>query len=105
VTLREEIGQPGTEWPLSVAVEEVTGFEILGIQKHFGLDFGDLGAARLLMAVVWALENRSRQGTTTGPVTWFDVESLSLRQLNGYFSAEPVEAEEDNPSTELGKGS
>ena len=86
------------EWPLSIAVEELTGFEVIAIQGHYRTDISELGAVRLTCAVVWAMANRGVEGAAKGAVSWADVEGLSLRRLNGYFPPDP------EPGTDLGKG-
>lgn len=86
------------EWPVSVAVQELTGWETIAIKKHYKVDLSQLGGVELTMATVWALENRRRSEANDPPATWTEVESLSLRQLNGYFPPEPAE-----PDSEMGK--
>jgi hypothetical protein len=84
------------ELPLSVAAEELTGWEVLDIQGHFKQDMDDLGTVKLLIGAVWVYECR-RTGTK---VPWGQIKSMALKTLSGYFAAEP-----DDPDTadELGK--
>jgi hypothetical protein len=93
VTIRETI-TPTCDVPLSVAVEELTGFEILGIQKRFGKTMDSMGGAEILMGTVWALENRDAKTKS-----WTAVESMTMRALSGYFPAEP-----EDPDTPLDGG-
>lgn len=86
---------PTCQWPLSVAVEELTGFEVIGIEKRFGSKMEDLGATELLMGTVWAFENRNGS-----KVDWNAVQAKTMREMNGYFQEEPKE-----PDDEVGKGS
>jgi hypothetical protein len=77
--------KPTIDLPFEEAMQELTGFEILGVQKHFGMDMEKLGGVKTLMGTVWAYENRDGQKTS-----WINVENLTLRELNGYFAqAEP----------------
>lgn len=89
---------PVVDLPLSVAVEELTGFEVIAVEKHFAKDFQDLGGFKTLLGTVWVYGNRD--GRT---MDWKAVKSMTLKQLNGYFVAEPVEAVEGQ--SELGKES
>lgn len=91
--------EPTLDLPLSAAVEELTGFEVIAIQKHFGTDMAELGAARLVIGVVWVYENRDGRKRD-----WASVKAMTLRELNGYFQPEPQEAVEDEPRTDVGKG-
>jgi hypothetical protein len=85
--------------PLSVAAEELTGFEVIAIQTHFKADLSDLGGARTLLGAVWAYGNRD--GAT---LSWNAVKSMTLKQLNAVFAPEPIDADASDPDTELGKG-
>lgn len=94
--------QPVCEWPLSQALEELYGWEVLVIEKKFGKDVGNLPSVSLTMAVLWAMENRRRKATKASPFGWPDVEAMSLREMNAYFPKPPNE-DLDAPDTELGK--
>lgn len=85
---------PTVDVPLDVALEELAGYEVLLLEKHFNAPLEQLGAAKTLLAVVWAYENRDGKQRS-----WRDVEKMSLRQLNGYFAEPSVE-----PDDETGKG-
>lgn len=80
--------KPTLDVPLSVAVEELTGFEVLGVQKRFRKNMDGLGGAEILMGTVWAYENRD--GKTA---SWQTIEAMTMRELTGYFEAEPEEPE------------
>lgn len=86
--------------PLSVAVEELTGFEVIAVQSHFKTDFGELGGVRSLLGAVWAYGNRD--GAT---LSWNAVKSMTLKDMNKVFLPEPVDADPDDPDTDLGKAS
>lgn len=81
---------PVNELPMSVATEELTGYEVLKVQAHFKTDLSELGPARLLMAVIWVYECR-RLGKVIG---WPDIEAMTIRQLGGYFAPEPSDPDE-----------
>ena len=91
---------PTADVPLSVAAEELTGFEVLAIERRFGASLEALGGVSVLVGAVWALENRDG-----AKVSWAAVEARTLRELNGYFPPEPDNAEEEDPGTHLGKDS
>lgn len=86
--------------PLSVAVEELTGFEVIAIQTHFHADFNDLGGVRSLLGTVWAYGNRD--GKT---LSWPVVKAMTLKQMNQIFAPEPGDTDPDDPDTDMGKGS
>lgn len=87
---------PTCALPLSVATEELTGYEVLKIQVHFNKDLSDLGSVRLLISTVWAYECRRLNKI----VAWPEVEAMTLRQLSAYFAPEPSDPDE---ADELGK--
>jgi len=88
-----------SDLPLSAAVEELTGFEVIAIQNHFKADFQELGGVRSLLGAVWAYGNRD--GAT---LSWNAVKALTLKQMNDLFAPEPVDADPSDPDTDLGKG-
>lgn len=88
-----------TDLPLSVAVEELTGFETIAIQERFKTDFAELGGVRSLLGTVWAYGNRDGQ-----TMSWNVVMGLTLKQMNAMFAPEPFDADPSDPDTELGKG-
>jgi hypothetical protein len=84
-----------SDLPLSAAVEELTGFEVIAIQTHFKTDFAELGGVRSLLGAVWAYGNRDGAS-----MSWNVVKALTLKQMNGMFAPEPVE-----PDSDMGKDS
>jgi len=90
--MSEEV-KPTADVPLEEAVQELTGFEVLGIQKRFGTDFEKLGGLQALIGTVWALENRQVK------TDWSTVERMTIKQLNGYFPER-----EPDPEGEQGEG-
>jgi len=89
-----EPAKPTVDIPLSVAVEELTGFEVIGIQDHFRTTMENLGAIKLVIGACWAYENR------TAKTSWSAVEGRTLKELNGFFAEEP-----EDPDSDEGKGS
>ncbi len=89
-----------TDLPLSVAVEELTGFEVIAIQTHFKTDFAELGGVRSLLGAVWAYGNRDGAS-----MSWNAAKSLTLKEMNGKFAPEPIDADASDPDTDLGKES
>lgn len=87
---------PVCELPLSTAVEELTGYELLKLEQHFKKEFSDLGATKVAMGVVWAYECRRVERI----IPWPDVEQMTLRQYGSYFAPEP---EDPETADELGK--
>jgi hypothetical protein len=84
---------PEYDAPFSVAVNDLTGFEYIGIQKHFGNPFEKLSAAERVIGVVWALKNRD------GQAPWSSVTGMSMTELAGYFPPEP---DGDDPKAQSG---
>lgn len=70
------------------------------IRKKFNKSFGDLDPFDTLAVVVWMHERRR----TNMSITWEDMQDWSLQRLQDYFEDEPVEADDDDPDSELGKG-
>lgn len=81
------------DFPLSQATEELTGFEMIAIEKRYGrLD--SVGLGQLTCGLVWAFENR------TSKTSWQEIEGRTQRELAGYFAPEPdepIEPDEDDP--------
>lgn len=94
--------KPTLDLPMSVAVEELTGFEIIAIERHFKTKLDELGAIALLVGTVWAYETRAAGKAS---VPWPSVEGMTLRQLTGYFEPEPDDVMPDDPDSDMGKGS
>lgn len=86
--------------PLSVAVEEMTGFEVIAIESHFKRDFQDLGAMKTLIGAVWVYGNRNGQ-----KMEWATAKGMTLKQMQNYFVPEPEEEIEGEPNSDLGKES
>jgi hypothetical protein len=85
--------KPTVALPLREALNDLTGFEVIGIEKHYGRSLEDLGGVRTLCGAVWAYENRDRP--KSDPVSWTAVEGWSLRELSGYFAAEDPDPDSD----------
>lgn len=85
--------KPTSELPFEEAIQELTGFEVIGISKHYGVEFEKLGGLRSLMGTVWAFENR------TAKTDWHKIEAMTLRELNGYFPEK-----DPDPDSDQGKG-
>lgn len=90
--------EPTVDVPMSVATEEITGFEAIGIEKRFGRKLEELGGTSLMIGLVWVYENR------TAKKSWTAVEGMTLRELQGYFQPEPDDTDPEDPDTEVGKG-
>lgn len=86
--------KPTVAEPFEDALQELTGFEVIGIQNHYGTEMERLGGIRSLCGAVWAYENR------TVKTSWAQVEAMTLRELSGYFA----EQTDDDPDRDLGKG-
>lgn len=90
---------PILDVPLSDAVQELTGFETLQVERRYNSKLEDLGGISLTIGVVWAYENRGGNKRT-----WSSVESMTVRELTGYFASEPDDVNEDEPDSDAGKG-
>jgi hypothetical protein len=89
VRQRPEI-KPSVDLPVSAAAEELTGFEMIAIEKRYGKDLSDLSAPKILMGTVWAYRNRDGERAS-----WADVEAMTMRELAGFFEAEPADPDSD----------
>jgi len=86
--------KPVVDIPFAEALQELTGWEMLGIGKRYGQEFNDLGPLKVLMGTIWSYENR------TAKTEWSHVERMTLSQLEGYF-AQP----DPDPESDQGEGS
>lgn len=86
--------KPTLDMPFDEALKELTGFEVIGIQQHYGAELERLGGIRSMMGAVWAFENRREK------TSWRAVEGRTLRQINGYFAQR-----DPDPESEQGKES
>lgn len=78
-----------SDLPFKEASEELTGFEVIGIQKYFNQKFEDLGGMKALMGTVWAYKNRVEK---TG---WPSILEMTISQLYGSFPEEDPDPESD----------
>jgi hypothetical protein len=89
---------PTLDIPLSHAVEELTGFEALAVERRFNKKLEELGGIGLTVGVVWAYENRNGNKRS-----WASVENMTFRELSGYFAPEPDDIDETDPDSDAGK--
>jgi hypothetical protein len=89
---------PTLDVPLTDAVQELTGFEALGIERRFAKKLEELGGISLTIGVVWAYENRGDNKRS-----WAGVEQMTFRELTGYFAPEPDDVDETEPDSDAGK--
>jgi len=73
--------KPSIDLPFDEAIQELTGFEVMAISKHYNAEFEKLGAIKTLMGVVWAFECRTHK------TEWVDIQNRSIRELHGFFAA------------------
>lgn len=90
--------KPTLDIPLKDALEELTGWEVLAIEKAKRKPIEELGSIGMTIAVVWAYMNRDGQKTS-----WADVEKMTLRELNGFFAAPSVEPEDEQGKDDSGE--
>lgn len=95
------MADPKCAVPMSVATEELTGFEVLGIEKHFGVSLDRIGTISLMIGVIWALESRA----ASRPASWAAIKNMTIKDMSEYFPPEPDDAMPDEPDSELGKAS
>jgi hypothetical protein len=89
--------KPATDLTMEEAAESLTGWEVVAIEARLGrLD--TLGVGQLLIATVWAFENRD------GSVSWQAVGERSIGELNGYFAPEPEVEESKSDGGPTGTG-
>jgi hypothetical protein len=95
--VREPV-KPTSELTLTDAVQELTGFEALLVERRFNKKLEELGGTSLTIGVVWAYENRDGNKRA-----WSSVENMSFRELTGYFTPEPEDPNETEPDSDAGK--
>ena len=91
--MAEERPKPIVDMTLGEAVKELTGFEVLAIQKEFSNPMESLSGIESLMGTVWAFEIRNAKKS------WADIKKMTLNELNFYFA----ERKESDPDSEQGK--
>lgn len=93
-----EPSKPTLDMPLTDAVQELTGFEALQVERRFNKKLEELGGIGLTIGVVWAYENRNGQKRS-----WPSVENMTFRELTGYFAEEPDDVNQAEPDSDAGK--
>lgn len=91
---------PVVDIPLSVAVEEMTGFETIAVENHFKKEFNSLGGVKSLIGAIWVYANRDGK-----KMDWNAVKAMTLKQMQGFFAPSPDDPIEDDPHSDLGKES
>ena len=86
--------KPTVDMPLDEALQDLTGFEVLGIESHYGQHLERLSGSQALIGAVWAYENRGAK------TAWNVIEKMTVRELGGYFGAR-----DPGPDSDQGKGS
>lgn len=81
--------KPTVDMPISEAVNELTGFEVLAVEKEFGTQLEHLGGLRTLLGAVWAFENR------TAATSWANVKARTLSELARYFADKSPDPESE----------
>lgn len=94
---------PATELTVHEFVESLTGYEEDSVLQHFGADVLVLLASRPMTcgrSLVYV--DRKRAGDDDASAV-AHAKSLPMRQVDGYFTPEPEEMDDDEPETEPGK--
>lgn len=91
--------------PLMEAIELLTGTETQAVERHYGrsVDGGELSGTDLTIGVVWAWERRRALREDFKLPTWAEISEWTIRDLNGYFAKEELEADEEDPQGDQGK--
>lgn len=89
---------PVVDIPLSDAVQELNGFEALGIEARFKTKLEEMGGIGLTIGVVWAYENRDGKKRS-----WSSVQHMTFKELTRYFAPEPDDIDESEPDSDTGK--
>lgn len=89
---------PTMDVALSDAVQELTGFEAMVIERRNDKKLEELGGIALTIGVVYIYENRNGNKRT-----WSSVENMTFRELTGYFAPEPDDVNEGDPDSAVGK--
>lgn len=76
------------DFPISEAMDDLTGFEIIAVRKAFGASIANLPEEDVLFAFVWAFEKRERPDVTPD-----EIRGWKMRAVREYFADEPVEVD------------
>lgn len=82
------------ELPIEQAFRELTGFEVLGIQRHYALDMAHFGSTVTLLGTVWAYKCRAGEKPT-----WDSVERMTLEELRAFFPQ--TDPDPESPQADL----
>ena len=77
------------DMPLEEAINDLTGFEVLAIEREFGDRMENLGGIRTLMGTIWAYENRDAKRP------WADVKAMTMKEMQAYFAKKSPDPESD----------
>lgn len=93
---------PVVDVPLSEASQDLTGYEVTAIERHWAAGIEDLSGTKMLMGCIWAYEGR-REGKA---VSWARVNEMTYRQMSAYFKEEPKPKSEgaEGAEEDSGKG-
>jgi hypothetical protein len=91
---------------LTEALEDISLGEIRIAEAYFGKVFGSDEPGREMTPMessALAIFGRERRLRPQGGFTMKDTDKMSLKQVDGYFLAEPKEVDEDHPESAEGK--
>lgn len=96
--------KPSTDLTVNEFVESLTGHEEDAILQHFGADVLVLLSTRPMTcgrSLIYV--DRKRQGDDNNAAV-AHAKGLPMRQVDAYFTPEPIELDDDEPESEPGKG-
>ncbi|GAA0978200.1 hypothetical protein ENKNEFLB_02834 [Nocardioides aquaticus] len=103
MTKTQDKTQPTTPLTVNEYVESLTGYEEDGILKHFGAEVLDLLTTRPIKAGRGLIYVDRKRGGDNDTDAVKAAMSLSMRDVDAYFTPEPVEVDPDEPETPEGK--
>lgn len=90
---------------VSEAMNSVTGFDELAVEKHFGFDLYQIADEKPLMSVRSMIFVDLRHQGVADKEAHEKALSMTLGEVEAYFEDEPEDAMPDDPDSESGKGS
>lgn len=85
----ELLKDPIIDMSFGEASKELTGFDVIEVEKHYHASMENFSGVQILKSTVYALRKR------VDPLSWEDVESLTLSQLKAHFASDEKAEDRD----------
>lgn len=85
------------------AINSLTGFEEMAIEKHMGVDIYDVLGKPVLLNRVLIFVDQQRQGLKPAEAVQH-ARSMTSKAVIAYFEPDPEEVDPDEPETPAGEG-